>query len=201
MNLSTYESHYASFNVMKAKEHWDKETRAVVENRLEEKPLQFFTDEEALTLYYLCSILLADDRKEIIGFVIHHLDSILHANVGESQRKANVPVQTKLIRKGLAILDQSCLENHDLTFKAFKQETKEKVVKDLMEGVFPLPEKHEHLPMMDFIHKVLTEASSAYYSHPTVWSEIGYAGPAYPRGYVRIQLGLTDPWEAKLNEE
>ncbi|KQX56587.1 hypothetical protein ASD40_04085 [Paenibacillus sp. Root444D2] len=30
-----------------------------------------------------------------------------------------------------------------------------------------------------------------------VWSEIGYAGPAYPRGYVRTQLGQLDPWEAQ----
>jgi len=30
-----------------------------------------------------------------------------------------------------------------------------------------------------------------------VWSEMGYGGPAYPRGYYRIEAGVTDPWEAK----
>lgn len=39
------------------------------------------------------------------------------------------------------------------------------------------------------------------YPHPRVWSEIGYAGPAYPRGYVRTQLGQLDPWEAKAEHE
>ncbi|WP_369127188.1 hypothetical protein [Paenibacillus antri] len=40
----------------------------------------------------------------------------------------------------------------------------------------------------------------AYYSHPAVWSEIGYGGPAYPRGYVRTQLGQLDPWEAHTKQ-
>ncbi|TGV05575.1 gluconate 2-dehydrogenase subunit 3 family protein, partial [Mesorhizobium sp. M00.F.Ca.ET.186.01.1.1] len=29
----------------------------------------------------------------------------------------------------------------------------------------------------------------------------GSGGPAYPRGYVQEEKGLTDPWEAKANGE
>ena len=36
----------------------------------------------------------------------------------------------------------------------------------------------------------------AYYSHPTAWSEIGWGGPASPRGYVRMDFNERDPWEA-----
>jgi hypothetical protein len=36
----------------------------------------------------------------------------------------------------------------------------------------------------------------AYYSHPTAWSEIGFGGPASPRGYVRMGFNRRDPWEA-----
>ena len=35
----------------------------------------------------------------------------------------------------------------------------------------------------------------AYYAHPEAWSQIGWAGPASPRGYVRLDLGTRDPWE------
>ena len=58
----------------------------------------------------------------------------------------------------------------------------------------------DRVPQKELFKKLLELTVSAYYSHPTIWSEIGYGGPAYPRGYVRTELGLTDPWEAKLDE-
>ena len=36
----------------------------------------------------------------------------------------------------------------------------------------------------------------AYYSHPVAWNEIGWGGPASPRGYVRMDYDERDPWEA-----
>ena len=41
-----------------------------------------------------------------------------------------------------------------------------------------------------------TTLSAAYYAHPTAWSEIGFGGPASPRGYVRMNFDRRDPWEA-----
>ena len=36
----------------------------------------------------------------------------------------------------------------------------------------------------------------AYYAHPTAWNEMGFGGPASPRGYVRMDKNRRDPWEA-----
>ena len=36
---------------------------------------------------------------------------------------------------------------------------------------------------------------SAYYAHPWAWNEIGFGGPAYPRGYARLGLGQRESWE------
>jgi hypothetical protein len=36
---------------------------------------------------------------------------------------------------------------------------------------------------------------SAFYSHPWSWNEIGFGGPAYPRGYARIGAGQREHWE------
>jgi hypothetical protein len=36
-----------------------------------------------------------------------------------------------------------------------------------------------------------------YYAHPLAWNEIGYGGPASPRGHVRKWAGGVDPWEAR----
>ena len=36
---------------------------------------------------------------------------------------------------------------------------------------------------------------SAFYSHPWAWNEIGFGGPAYPRGYARLGAGQRESWE------
>ncbi len=41
----------------------------------------------------------------------------------------------------------------------------------------------------------------AYYSHPFAWNEIGFGGPASPRGYVRMDFNRRDPWEAEVERE
>ena len=38
-------------------------------------------------------------------------------------------------------------------------------------------------------------ACSAFYAHPWAWNEIGFGGPAYPRGYKYLGLGAREPWE------
>jgi hypothetical protein len=40
-------------------------------------------------------------------------------------------------------------------------------------------------------------ADSAFYSHPWAWDEIGFAGPAYPRGYKNLGIDRRDPFEVK----
>ena len=36
---------------------------------------------------------------------------------------------------------------------------------------------------------------AAFYSHPWAWNEIGFGGPAYPRGYARLGVGMCEAWE------
>jgi hypothetical protein len=38
-------------------------------------------------------------------------------------------------------------------------------------------------------------ACTAFYSHPWAWNEIGFGGPAYPRGYKNLGLDRREPWE------
>jgi hypothetical protein len=38
-------------------------------------------------------------------------------------------------------------------------------------------------------------AATAFYAHPWAWNEIGFGGPAYPRGYQNLGLDRREPWE------
>ena len=36
---------------------------------------------------------------------------------------------------------------------------------------------------------------TAFYSHPWAWNEIGFPGPAYPRGYLNLGINAREHWE------
>jgi hypothetical protein len=38
-------------------------------------------------------------------------------------------------------------------------------------------------------------ACTAFYAHPYAWNEIGFGGPAYPRGYKNLGIDRREPWE------
>ncbi|HET9784219.1 MAG TPA: gluconate 2-dehydrogenase subunit 3 family protein, partial [Terriglobales bacterium] len=42
---------------------------------------------------------------------------------------------------------------------------------------------------------LVNEVVRVYYAHPWAWDEIGFGGPAYPRGYMRLERGDAEPWE------
>jgi hypothetical protein len=41
------------------------------------------------------------------------------------------------------------------------------------------------------------DCCAVYYAHPWAWDEIGFGGPAYPRGYMRLEEGEPEPWEVQ----
>ena len=49
---------------------------------------------------------------------------------------------------------------------------------------------------------VMRAVLAAFYSHPWAWNEIGFGGPAYPRGYSRfgsphLQSAERETWEGR----
>ena len=38
-------------------------------------------------------------------------------------------------------------------------------------------------------------ACTAFYAHPSAWNEIGFPGPAYPRGYKNPGVAQREPFE------
>ena len=40
-------------------------------------------------------------------------------------------------------------------------------------------------------------ACTAFYAHPSAWNEIGFPGPAYPRGYKNAGIDAREPFEVR----
>ena len=50
----------------------------------------------------------------------------------------------------------------------------------------------DELPCARAWKVVMRGVLSAFYSHPWAWNEIGFGGPAYPRGYTRLGAGQRE---------
>ena len=189
---------YPGYDVLNQKEHWDDHTREIVLKRLGPFPEnKFLSEYEAEMVFTIARHVVYDERKEILDYVVHHLDSSLSSPIGEDQRKVGAPEQKTLVQEGLKAIDRLAEKQYGATFLKIGTQQQFSILSDLQRGKAVPLEEWRLIPQKELFKKLATEITSAYYSHPAVWSEIGYGGPAYPRGYVRVEKGLTDPWEAK----
>jgi hypothetical protein len=191
-------THYPTYDVMDQKEHWDEHTRSIVNSRLvREHDYRFLTAVEAEILRSWCSLLVDDARADIIQFVLCHIDETLHHAKGEGQRKLGIPKEQVLVREGLKAIGQAAQALYQQHFFHLDEQKQKRLMTRISEASAEPLSAWVGVPQKELFRKLLTLTVEAYYSHPRIWSEIGYGGPAYPRGYVRTQAGQLDPWEAK----
>lgn len=192
------QSRYPSFHVMKEQENWDEHTRSIVSSRLESgEEYQFLTSAEAETVRRICSLLVNDPSPEVLDFVVGHIDRSLYRSPGEGQRKAGVPQAPDLIRTGLKAIEQGARSEYGRSFAELEREGQQQYLQQISAAAAEPQHIWRSVPQKALFEKLQRLTVESYCSHPNVWSEIGYAGPAYPRGYVRTQLGQLDPWEAQ----
>lgn len=192
------DSHYPAYDVLRNKEEWDEHTQSIVLSRfVRTSELEFLTLQEMEILHGICSRLVDDTREDIVSYMVRHIDKSLHGSPGDGQRKVGVPAAQQLIREGLQWLDEASKRRHVLGFIQLEERQQERLLDDLSRGEAVDGGEWDMVLQKQLFKKLLSWATESYYSHPTIWSEIGYGGPAYPRGYVRTQLGQLDPWEAQ----
>lgn len=189
---------YPLYDVMGHQDEWDDHTQSIVTGRLiREHGFNFLTLEEAEILRAMCVLVMDDPRNDIIQYVIGHIDQTLSQTIGESERKPNVPEASILIREGLQAIERMVMVKYVQPFIQLEESDQKQILSDLSTAQVKLLADDHAFPQKELFQKIVSLTVEAYCSHPTVWSEIGYGGPAYPRGYVRADRGQLDPWEAK----
>ncbi len=198
LNVNTW---YPHFDVLRQQEEWDRHTREVVLDRiLPARDCKWLQEHEVELLKVLAEQIVHDGREETLKFVVQHFDAEMASDIGEAQRKEGIPKGKELVRNGFRDLEKAAKEMHYRTILQLQPGERSGLLKQLEAGQLQLEHGWSDKHQKAFFQKLLTTVVAAYYSHPTVWSEIGYAGPAYPRGYYRTEYGLTDPWEAKRRD-
>jgi hypothetical protein len=98
---------------------------------------------------------------------------------------------------GLEGLDQTAHALYGQRFVELEGDRQDAVLRTIRDGD-PPGEIWERLPAKRWwTHIAIRQIVGTYYAHPFAWDEIGFGGPAYPRGYASLNFGAPEPWEAR----
>jgi Gluconate 2-dehydrogenase subunit 3 len=191
---------YPGYDVLSKRDtpSWNEKTREVIDRRLAIDPSArcFFDDAEWLTLRAVCARIVPQPAERPPVPLAAMIDARLHEDRGDGYRDSRLPPMGEAWRRGLAALDAEAMARHRIHFHALAPGQQDDLLHAMEKGEL----KHDawgDMPCKVFFkHRVLSDIVRAYYAHPTAWSEIGWGGPASPRGYVRMDFDRRDEWEA-----
>ncbi|HEU0086201.1 MAG TPA: gluconate 2-dehydrogenase subunit 3 family protein [Pseudonocardiaceae bacterium] len=190
---------YPDYDVLDTVDTWDAATRQVVLARLAPPgPLRFFTPGEEPALRAFCDTALAQDREPRIP-VAELVDGKLADGRLDGYRYADMPDDRDTWRLVLRGLDHTARQRYQAGFARCDQQRRDEIVGELALGrLTGGPWDTLSVPRAWTV--VMRAVLAAFYSHPWAWNEIGFGGPAYPRGFLRLGgaaggAGAREPFE------
>lgn len=176
---------------------WNDATRRAVAQRLAvHRGPRFFSRQQWQTLTALCACIVPQTGVSQPVPLAAMIDARLLSRRTDGFRRADLPEQDEAWRRGLIALDAESLAAHSQPFEMLNAEQQSALLRRWQNGCLRDPAWGGMSSLEFFRHRVLLDISAAYYSHPAAWSQIGFGGPASPRGYVRMDFNRRDPWEA-----
>lgn len=190
---------YPGYDVL-SKRHtpsWNEKTREVVTRRLSigGEP-KFFTAHEFLTVIAIAARIVPQPKSRPPVPVASLVDEKLHQDRCDGYRQAGMPRERVAWRLGLKALDAESAVSFGSTFEQLANPDQDALLVRMQKGELTNPAWEKMPSDVFFKTRMAHDIVYAYYAHPTAWSEIGWGGPASPRGYVRLDYDERDPWEA-----
>jgi len=191
--------YYPRFSTMRQQGAWDEATRHTVVARVEQTlRVRFFSPEETALLEAIVNrILPQDDRAEERTIpIVPAIDERMFKNELNGFRYEDMPPDQEAYRLALKAIEEMSQSRFGAAFIALSIFQQETLLKSLHDHCPDPPHSvWKAMPVHRFWGLLLEDCVTAYYSHPWAWDEIGFGGPAYPRGYIRLENGLPEPWE------
>ena len=190
---------YPGYDVL-AKRHtlsWNEPTRRAVDRRIAVHPgPRFFSEAEWTTLQAVCDRILPQPSHRPPVPIAAYVDEKMFKNTIDGYRLASLPEQGEAWRTALVALDTDAQERHGTRFHQLDPARQDELLTAAQKGELAGPHWRGMPSGLFFAKRVLHDIPNAYYAHPTAWNEMGWAGPASPRGFVRLDADRRDPWEA-----
>jgi Gluconate 2-dehydrogenase subunit 3 len=183
---------FPGFDVLDQAGHWDPVTAGVVLSRIGRPPdIRFFTPAEEAAATALCDRLLGQDSEPKVA-VVPQIDARLAEQETDGWRYADMPEDGQAWRDSLRFLDEDSQAACSREFARASVQDQRAVI----QAVQDLGAKEWHGLNAAHVWSLWTRyACTAFYAHPSAWNEIGFPGPAYPRGYKNPGVDARESFE------
>jgi Gluconate 2-dehydrogenase subunit 3 len=181
---------FPGFDVLGQSRHWDPVTAKVVTARTgPPAPLKFFAGAERACASAMLNLLAGQVDEPRIP-VLEMVDARLASGETDGWRYAELPEDGQAWRDTLAYLDADAGARCGTTFAAAPEKDQAALLQSVLDG-----NDWHGLPAA-YVWSLWTRyACTALYAHPSAWDEIGFPGPAYPRGYKNTGVGRLESFE------
>lgn len=187
-------SRFPGFDVLNLESTWDAATAMVVLSRLGTPPdVRFFTPAEEAVGKALCDRLLAQDAEPRIP-VFDFIDRRLTEGQADGWRYEDMPEDGQAWRDSLSYLDEDALAKFGELFAECRASDQRVLIQAVQDAG---PARWHDLNAGHVWSLWTRYACTAFYAHPHAWSEIGFPGPAYPRGYKNPGVDAREPFEVR----
>ena len=189
---------YPGYDVMAKRwtQSWNEATRRTIDRRIAiANTPSFFSPSEWETLGAVCERIMPQPKDRAPVPLPSYVDQKMAKGELDGYRYAQLPPQGEAWQRGLQALDAEAKKIHETRFHSLAEDQQDSLLRAMQKGTLT-GDSWGGMPCeMFFEHRVIPDITHAYYAHPTSWNEIGFGGPASPRGYVRTALNRRDPWE------
>jgi hypothetical protein len=177
---------------------FDDVTRGVLSQRLSDVPTRrFFSQEELALLTAIVECIAPCFPAVPSSLIALWIDDRLYRNLGEGFRSEGAPPMQEAWRIGVTGIDGEARRRFSSSFVMLNPEERDATLRAIQSGEADAVLWPGLDPSSFFTDALLKTIAGFVYSHPSAWSDIGFGGPASPRGYVRLGFDERDPWEAK----
>jgi hypothetical protein len=187
---------FPGYDVVATADSWDVVTAGLVLARLgPPPPIRFFTPAEQAVGAALFDQLL-DQRDAPKIPVLELVDARLAEAITDGWRYEEMPEDGPAFRMTFNFLDVDAEAARGAKLHQLDWD----IQADLVQRIQDLSDNGEQwhdLPAKHVWSLWTRYACAAFYSHPWAWNEIGFGGPAYPRGYKNLGPDKREPWEVR----
>jgi hypothetical protein len=187
---------FPGFDVLDQSSHWDPVTTGVVLARVGMAPdIRFFTPDEEAVATALCNQLLGQDDatppRERVA-IVNMIDSRLAEQQTDGWHYEDMPADGQAWRDTLRWLDVDAGEQFGCGFAECSRQQQTCLIQAVQDRG---PENWHGLCATRVWSLWTRYACTAFYSHPFAFDEMGFPGPAYPRGYKNAGIDKREPFE------
>ena len=167
---------FPGFDALAQQRHWERVSNV--------RDFRFFTPDEQAIATVLCDRLLGQSGDARIP-VAAMIDARLAESETDGWRYADMPEDGQAWRETLAAL-------RDDGFGKVTEKEQDALIQAVQDAG---DDKWHGFPAARVWSLWIRYACTAFYAHPDTWSEMGFPGPAYPRGYKNTGVDRREPFE------